>query len=698
MEKKIAGGLASFIKNILVIFISVFAVCSFVFAGSLTPSASPVATGYTLNDIYNRLITNATATSGDHIFSPGASPIGTLHTLAEIYGAIPTIEAGKVLYGISYLGITGSVYGDTDPTKVLTVATGKAGTYNAANLTAGNIKLDVAFGASGELGTLAPNGTAATSDCLATKTFYSDNSWTQKTGSISTQTLSADSDTVSAGYYAATTLHGVDADLAVGNIKKSTAIFGLTGTLYGDIDPTKVLTVAGAAGTYNAANLTVGNIKLDVAFGASGELGTLAPDGTAATGDCLATKTFYSGNSWTQKTGGLANCFSEGSNACYAASGYWTSSACASEGSQTCYATGTYYAGTSKIVSNSATSQSAGYYPAFNLATADADLVSGNIKSGVTIFGIDGNGNVVDTSSGNATIGDILSGKIAWAGGSSITGNIANCGSEGSQTCYAIGSYYAGTSKTASNSTTSQSAGYYPAFNLATVDSDLVASNISANANIFGLAGTLLKNQYNGSATTPATDFAFWTQALGGVDDYNDGQAFPPDSYVGQWLTCNVNAYDAVSNPGGNWCNTGDSNANKKDLSTGLVWSTNLDSATAHTWFWANSCYLPAAQTPAGVCAADGDDGCQCQKLPVGSKTGCEALGDLGWRLPYQKELMQVYINGSWTNLTSAGYSYWSSSTKSTLTHYAWIVNLSTGYTDTALKTNTASYRARCVR
>ena len=50
------------------------------------------------------------------------------------------------------------------------------------------------------------------------------------TGTLATQTLSAANDTVAAGYYAATTLSAVDADLAVGNIKSGTTIFGFAGT------------------------------------------------------------------------------------------------------------------------------------------------------------------------------------------------------------------------------------------------------------------------------------------------------------------------------------------------------------------------------------------------------------------------------------------------------------------------------------
>ncbi len=43
------------------------------------------------------------------------------------------------------------------------------------------------------------------------------------------KTLDPANDTVAAGYYAATTLHAVDADLASGNIKSGVTIFGKAG-------------------------------------------------------------------------------------------------------------------------------------------------------------------------------------------------------------------------------------------------------------------------------------------------------------------------------------------------------------------------------------------------------------------------------------------------------------------------------------
>ena len=45
------------------------------------------------------------------------------------------------------------------------------------------------------------------------------------------QAFSSYTDTIAAGYYSATTLHGEDGDLTAGNIKTGVTIFGITGTL-----------------------------------------------------------------------------------------------------------------------------------------------------------------------------------------------------------------------------------------------------------------------------------------------------------------------------------------------------------------------------------------------------------------------------------------------------------------------------------
>lgn len=68
----------------------------------------------------------------------------------------------------------------------------------------------------------------------------------------------------------------------------------------------------------------------------------------------------------------------------------------------------------------------AGYYAAAASKTcSDANLVTGNIKSGVTIFGVSGATNVIDTTqaSGAAGASQILSGYSAYVNGSKVDGS-----------------------------------------------------------------------------------------------------------------------------------------------------------------------------------------------------------------------------------------------------------------------------------
>ena len=68
----------------------------------------------------------------------------------------------------------------------------------------------------------------------------------------------------------------------------------------------------------------------------------------------------------------------------------------------------------------------AGYYPsAASKTLSDASLVSGNIKSGATIFGVSGSSNVVDTTiaSGGAAAANVMSGYSAYVNGSLVEGS-----------------------------------------------------------------------------------------------------------------------------------------------------------------------------------------------------------------------------------------------------------------------------------
>ena len=68
----------------------------------------------------------------------------------------------------------------------------------------------------------------------------------------------------------------------------------------------------------------------------------------------------------------------------------------------------------------------AGYYAsAASKTLSDANLVSGNIKSGATIFGVSGATNVVDTTlaTGGAAAAQIMNGYSAYVNGSKIDGS-----------------------------------------------------------------------------------------------------------------------------------------------------------------------------------------------------------------------------------------------------------------------------------
>jgi hypothetical protein len=370
-----------------------------------------------------------------------------------------------------------------------------------------------------------------------------------------------------------------------------------------------------------------------------------------------------------------------------------------------------------------------GFHDGTGTVSGDTDLVSGNIKSGVNLFGVAGNSNVVDTATGDATVGEILSGKKAWVDGAEVTGtasifaygdddaskvltsatgagtfNAVNLtvGRVKSGTAYGVGlsgdypsaTYPLSGDTGATDATATEICNTNEAWTkagaLLTGTMNPLAKNIGVGNTFCGVAGTLLANEKNGTAGATVADYAFYTQAMGGVDDYNNNGSRPSDSYSGTWTTCDS---------GNDYCDSDDAtNADKKDDSTTVVWSKWLDAGTTHTWFWANNCYEPGTAENPGTCVSSGDGACQCVKKPAGVKVGCEALGDGNWRLPYQKELMQAYIDGSWGNLSSAGYNYWSATTSSNSTQNAWVVYLGNGGTNYNSKTNSASYRVRCVR
>jgi len=152
---------------------------------------------------------------------------------------------------------------------------------------------------------------------------------------------------------------------------------------------------------------------------------------------------------------------------------------------------------------NTTVSQPAGYYEEFNLSTVDTDLAAGNIRSGVSIFGVAGDGNVVDTSSGDAAAGDMLAGKKAWVDGAEVNGTAAAganfIGGDGLKTFTVPDGLYTG-SKTATAN-----------------DADLTGPNIASGIQIFGVTGTAVVATGDAAAADVLTGKTFSNAGGAGI-------------------------------------------------------------------------------------------------------------------------------------------------------------------------------------
>ena len=465
------------------------------------------------------------------------------------------VDGSQVTGNISSKGA--QTYTPGTSSQTITVGQYLSGTQTIsgdADLTAAEIKDGVNI--FNVVGTFPSDGTAVDTHVLATKTYYSTTS-TKHTGSMPTRTLSSANDTVNAGYYAATTLHAVDADLTAAEIKDGTVIFGVTGTFPSDGNAAVADVLLGktyysntstkhtgsiaskgvatytpgtssqtiAAGQYLSGAQTISGdadltaVKIKDGTVIFGVTGTFPSDGNATDANVLATKTYYS-NTSARHTGSIASkgvaTYTPGTSSQTIAAGQYLSGTQTisgdadltavkikdgtvifgvtgtfpSDGDATdanVLATKTYYSNTSTKHTGSIASKGvATYTPGTSNKTidagqylsgtqtisGDADLVSTNIRSGANIFGVAGDSDVVNTSSGTAAAGDIKSGKVAWVDGASVSGNISTVAITAANDNYPAG-YHAGNGG-----------------GLDAIDTDLATANIKKDVVIFGITGT----------------------------------------------------------------------------------------------------------------------------------------------------------------------------------------------------------------
>ncbi len=267
-----------------------------------------------------------------------------------------------------------------------------------------------------------------------------------------------------------------------------------------------------------------------------------------------------------------------------------------------------------------------GYHDGTGSVAGNANLVSGNIRSGVTIFGVAGDANVVNTTSGDAAASDLLAGKKAWVDGNEVTGSAtagANVnGADGARTItIPDGLYSAGKTATAN-------------------DADLVAGNIKKGVGIFGVTGTLDPDAISCSGT--------------------------------RWS-------NTAQDTAGRWCDNG--NGTVTDLfghngkGKGLVWLKNAGWGSYRTW--------NDAHTRAGILKS-GDAG-----LADSSVAGDWRLPTLEELKALTQGTHQIRSGtpGPFSNVQPS--IYWSSSTYASYTDAAWIVFLNTGPVSQREKTET---------
>ena len=538
--------------------------------------------------------------------------------------------------------------------------------------------------------------TARPEQVLDTVKFFNTDpaNWGPQSGTLPTRAMSASSPTVQAGYYAATTLNAVDPDLTSANIRNGKTIFGvsgdadvvdtgsgtatagdiltakkawvdgreITGTIAsrGDVLGTegdKIISIpsgyysGGQMATARDADLIPGNIRSGkTIFGVSGTADNLdTSSGTAGPGDILNGKI-----AWVDGQEIIGTIASRGN-------------VTGSEGAKTFTIPSGYYSGT-------------------QTATArDSDLVSANIKKGKNIFGVSGSTNVVDTGTGTATGGDILSGEKAWVDGQEVTGTItirgSVTGSEGAKTITIPSGYYSGTQTATAR------------------DSDLVSANIKKGKNIFGVSGST-------NVVDTGTGTATGGDILSGEKAWVDGQeitgvrAVAPTPGTGQ--TASYNSHDdGALKPGETWpsprftknvdldgdgecSDSGSCNGTVTDNLTGLVW---LRNAACEKFYITDSTGFNDRNWQSALTAADSLSSGYCG-LSDGSSPG-------DWHLPTIRELSSLVDFGEDTPAIMSGHpfenlqawNYWTSTTNKSDIGKGWSVSFIDGSMDHNTKT-----------
>jgi hypothetical protein len=327
----------------------------------------------------------------------------------------------------------------------------------------------------------------------------------------------------------------------------------------------------------------------------------------------------------------------------------------------------------------------AGYHNGAGYCAGDADLIAGNIRSGVNLFGVNGDPNVVNTSSGDAAAGDLQSGKLAWVDGAQITGTgIIASGNAGAADVLTGKTFSntgaAGVAGTMANngavsiipSTSAQTIaeGYHNGAGTVAGDTDLVAGNIKNGVNIFGVTGTIQ----------------------------------PPPLKTGQ-TTAYSTGSDGDLQKGASQSFTDNGDGTITDNTTGLMWEKKSDDGSIHDWD--NTYTWGMSSSPFTM------NGTMVTTFLAALNAGGGFAGHTDWRIPNRHELDSIAnLENAFPAVSSAfntgcaasctvtscsctkSFDYWSSSTYQDSPDSAWIVYFGDGSVFADLKSTTIYVRA----
>ena len=359
---------------------------------------------------------------------------------------------------------------------------------------------------------------------------------------LHTATLSPTSAAVAAGYYAATNLSLVDADLVSTNLRGGSTLFGVTGS---------PLVVNTASGNATTNQILAGRVAWVDGVAVTGAI----PNGALSATTVVVNAGYYLATNLAAVDADLATANLRGGTILFGVTGsplvVNTASGTATTNDlladRIAWVDGAAVTGAipTRTLSDTSVVVRAGYYEADALNAVDTDLSTDNILSGTSIFGVTGMPYVVNTGSGNATTNQILAGRIAWVDGAAVTGAIPT--------------------RLLSDTTTVVSAGYYVADSLDAVDPDLVATNLRAGVSLFGVTGSIPP------APVPKTG-CLTSRETGDDGNYQKGVAWPIPRFTtgtstsSNCVTDNLTGLTWLRNPSGTLRNCSDSIAYCEDL------------------------------------------------------------------------------------------------------------------------------------